>query len=61
VSAGLAKTRFFFKPNQGGFFGFYWVFLGGFIGFFNFRPIKSVFLPVYVLFNYLTGDELKIK
>jgi hypothetical protein len=51
-----------FKKNQPG-----WVFLG-FIGvfgvllfFFNFCPIKSIFWPVFVLFNYLLADEFKIK
>jgi hypothetical protein len=50
-----------------GFFGFYWVLLGfigffwGLLGFLNFRPLDSIFLPVFVLFNYLLADDLKIK
>jgi hypothetical protein len=53
---GLAKTRFFKKSSAR------WVLLGflGFIGFFfYFRPIKSIFLRVFVLLIYLLADEFK--
>jgi hypothetical protein len=40
-----------------GILGFYW----GLLGFLSFRLIKSIFLPVFVLFNYLVADDLKIK
>jgi hypothetical protein len=74
--SGLAKTRVFLKksPARWVFLGFYWVLLGfigvllGFIGFFrfywvflNFRPNKSIFLPVFGLFLYLLADEFKNK
>jgi hypothetical protein len=43
---GLAKTRGFFLNQPGGFF---W----GLLGFFNFRPIKFFFSPIFGISNYL--------
>jgi hypothetical protein len=52
--SGLAKTRVYKKAQPSGFFGFYWVFL-------KYRPIKSIFLHVFVLLIYLLADEFKIR
>jgi hypothetical protein len=58
LATGLAKTRVFLKKAQpSGFIWVFWVLLG----FLNFRPIKSIFLPVFVLFIYLLADEFKIR
>jgi hypothetical protein len=57
---GWQKPGFFKKAQPGSFFGFYcffWVLLV----FLNFCPIKSIFLPVFVLFIYLQADEFKIR
>jgi hypothetical protein len=65
IETGLSKTRFK-KTQPSGFFGFYWNLLGFIVfwvslGFLNFCPLNSFFLPVFVLFNYLLADEFKIK
>jgi hypothetical protein len=59
-SQGWQKPVFFKKAQPSGFLGFigfFWFYWG----FLNFRPIKSIFLPVFVLFIYLLADEFKIK
>jgi hypothetical protein len=59
LAARVGKNLFFFFLSPA-----WWFFLGflGFIGFFlNFRPIKTIFLPVFVLFIYLLADEFKIR
>jgi hypothetical protein len=53
---GLKKKK---QPGWG-FLGFI-VFFLALLGFLNSRPIKSIFLLVFVLFNYLLADEFKIK
>jgi hypothetical protein len=59
LSNRVGKNPGFLKPNPVGFLGFYCFFFY----YYYFRRSKSIFLPVFVLFNYryLQADEFKIR